>query len=259
MGKNLIFVSCGQFTEAEKTLGVLVKAVIDGTPGFEAYFAETVQDVEALGRHILDGLRRCAGAVVVLQDRGIVTQSDGIEWGHRSSVWINQEVAILAFRQFYETKKIPILAFADPKVKLEGAMTSLIVNPRPLTSPQDIANSVKAWLAETQFSAVSDEAFMAKWNELSESARMVVAGLLHEGGHYVNQQSVRRAVMGLFQIDVEPASQMLREARLQFQNTDLVKLIRNINTGEEMSVHPTWEIQLARQTARWLAEQRQNR
>src|SRR5437773_2014248 len=113
MGNKLIFVSCGQLTEAEKTLGVLMKAVVDGTPGFEAYFAETVQDLASLAHHVLNGIRQCAGAIVVLQDRGIVTYADGGEWGHRSSVWVNQEVAILAYRQFFEAKAIPILAFAD--------------------------------------------------------------------------------------------------------------------------------------------------
>jgi hypothetical protein len=48
MVENLIFVCCGQLTDAEKTLGVLVNTVIDSSPGFEAYFAETVQEVEAL-------------------------------------------------------------------------------------------------------------------------------------------------------------------------------------------------------------------
>ena len=256
MGNSLIFVSCGQFTDAEKTLGVLIKAVIDGTPGFEAYFAETVQDMEALGRHVLDGLQRCAGAIVILQDRGIVTQSDGAEWGHRSSVWVNQEVAILAYRQFYEAKKIPILAFADTKVRLEGAMTSLIVNPRPLAPAADIVTSVKSWLVETQFGAASDEAFMTKWNELSESGKMFVVGLLREGGRNVKQHSVRRTVTTMFGIDIEVASKLLREAKLEFQNTDLIKLIKDINTGDEFSVHPTWEFQLRRQAAQWLAKQK---
>jgi hypothetical protein len=256
MAKHLIFVSCGQLTEAEKTLGVLIKTVIDGTPGFESYFAETVQDVEALGRHVLDGIRRCVGAVVVLQDRGVVMRSDGIEWGHRSSVWVNQEVAILAYRQFFEEKKIPILAFAEAEVKLEGAMTSLIVNPRPLVSPQDVAGNVKTWLGETQFSGTSDDAFIIKWNQLSDDARKVVAGLLEEGGCNVKETAVRHAAMRLFGMQRELASQAVRESKLQFMATDLVKLIHDINSGDELSVHPTWEFQLRRQTARWLEEQR---
>jgi len=81
MSGNLIFVSCGQLTEQEKALGVLLKAVIDDTPGFEAYFAEAVHDFEALGRNVFDALRRCVGALVVLHDRGIVVGPEGEEWG----------------------------------------------------------------------------------------------------------------------------------------------------------------------------------
>lgn len=256
MEKTLIFVSCGQLTDAEKALGKSIKAAIDGTPGFEAYFAETVQDLESLGHHVMNGIERCAGAVVVLQDRGIVIQSDGAKWGCRSSVWVNQEVAIMAYRQFRDGQRIPILAFRDPNVKLEGAMTSLIVNPRPLTSPFDVADSVSAWLAEADFASGTGDAFAEKWEQLTNDARQVVAGLFAEGGRNVTEQVIRRAVMKLFQLPSETASEAVRKSRLQFQNTDLVKRITNSPSGPEMSVHPTWESQLRRQCNQWLAEQK---
>lgn len=253
MSKSLIFVSCGQLTEAEKTLGALLKVVIDGTPGFEAYFAETVHDFEALARHVLDGLRRCAGAVIVLQDRGIVLRGDGGEWGHPSSVWVNQELAILAYRQFFEARKIPVLAFADPNVKLEGAMTSLIVNARPLGSAQDVASAVLAWLGGAHFGAASDDAFVKKWAQLTDDARKVVVGLLDEGGHKAKEAAVRQAVMRRYGIDSNRASEMVRKAKLEFMATDLVKLIHDLHSGDELSLHPTWEFDLRRQSAQWLA------
>jgi len=253
MSKSLIFVSCGQLTEAEKTLGTSLKAVIDGTPGFEAYFAETVHDLEALARHVLDGLRRCAGAVVVLQDRGIVLGGDGGEWGHRSSVWVNQELAILAYRQFFEARNIPVIAFAEPTVKLEGAMTSLIVNAKPLGSAQDVASALRAWLGGTQFGAASDDAFIKKWAQLTDDARKVVVGLLDEGGHNAKETAVRHAVMRRYGIDSNRASEMVRNAKLEFMKTDLVKLIHDLHSGDELSLHPTWKFDLRRQSAHWLA------
>jgi len=54
MPKTLIFVSCGQSTEAEKAV------------------------------------QRCGGAVVLLHLRG----------EPRSSLWVNQKIAMLAYRQF---------------------------------------------------------------------------------------------------------------------------------------------------------------
>lgn len=252
MANNLIFVSCGQATKPEKDLGVRVKAKVDATPGFEAYFAETVHDLDTLARNIFDALRRCAGAVVVLHGRGMVTSPEGKEWGCRSSVWINQELAILAYRQFFESQRIPVLAFADPEVKLEGAMTSLIVNPSPLDSAGSVLPAVELWLAESRFGGVSDEAFQRKWTQLSEPAREVVAGLLAEGGYCVKETAVRHAVMRLFNTDRNRVSDNVRNAKLKFINTDLVKLIPNSHSGDELSVHPTWEFYLRRETNKWL-------
>jgi hypothetical protein len=148
MAKKLIFISCGQLTETEKSVGVLLKAVVEGIPGFQAYLAETVHDLDGLAHNVLEGIQNCCGAIVVLQDRGLVTQSDGKEWGRRSSVWVNQEIAILAYRQFFESKSIPILAFMDSAVKLEGAMTSLIVNALALPASAALASTVRQWLEE---------------------------------------------------------------------------------------------------------------
>jgi hypothetical protein len=68
VSNRLIFVSCGQLTTEEKSLGLAVKSAIDTTLGFEAYFAESVHDLEALGRNVFDALRRCSGAVVFLHN-----------------------------------------------------------------------------------------------------------------------------------------------------------------------------------------------
>ncbi len=159
----------------------------------------------------------------------------------------------MAYRQFFEAKKIAVLAFADSKVKLEGAMTSLIVNPRALGAPEDVASAVRAWLAKDQFGASSDEAFTRKWHQLSEVARKVLAGLLEEGGYNVKETAVRHAVMRLFNMQSNPASQAVRDAKSEFIKTDLVKLIHDKHSGDELSLHPTWDFHLRRQIAEWSA------
>ncbi len=100
---------------------------------------------------------------------------------------VNQEVAILAYRQFFESRNVPVLAFKEDGVKLEGAMTSLIVNPRPLGDVAEVKGAVSAWLADQEFTPVSDETFLIKWNTLTESARKVLASLIEEGGVNVKQ------------------------------------------------------------------------
>jgi hypothetical protein len=48
MVTRLIFVSCGQLNEEERSLGHRIKADIDATDGYEGYFADTVQDFTGL-------------------------------------------------------------------------------------------------------------------------------------------------------------------------------------------------------------------
>lgn len=109
MGKNLIFVSCGQQSDDEKSLGVAIKKEVDATPGFAGYFAQSVHELEAPAPHIFNALQRCAGAVVLLHDRGSFVDRAGKESGRRSSMWVNQEVAVLAYRQFFESRRVPVL------------------------------------------------------------------------------------------------------------------------------------------------------
>lgn len=236
-------------------MGLAVRAAINAIPGFEAYFAETIHDLEALGRNIFDALRRCSGAVVFLHERGTVLDASGAEWGQRCSVWVNQEIAILAYRRFIEARHLPVLVFKDERVRLEGAMTALIVNPLPITEPTEVVTTVLSWLNTNKFSVSSDDIFTKKWERLSEQSRRVVSCLLDQGGYQVKEGSVRRALIDTFGLPGNDASEIVRNARLEFIGTDLVKLIHNIYSGDELSVHPTWEFHLRRAIAQWRASQ----
>jgi hypothetical protein len=211
-----------------------------------------VHDLEALAQNVLKGLQECSGAIVVLQDRGTVTQTDGREWGHRSSVWVNQEIAILAYRQFFESKKIPILVFAEPTVKLEGAMTSLIVNPQPMPASAHIPSIVRAWLSGADASAPLTQKFVEKWAQLPDTAKMAVVVLVDEGGINVKESLVREGLAKRLSIDPNTADNALRDAKLNFMKTDLVKLVPNIRSGDELSINPTWQHQLRQKCGEWL-------
>src|SRR6476620_5143551 len=165
MPKRLIFVSCGQRTESECRLGKRLCQEINANDGLEAYFAENVQNLSSLSHHILDALGRCSGAVILLHPRGEVRAPDGKSLGVRSSVWINQEVAILAYRQQFEGSEIPILAFKDPSVTLEGAMTAFIVNPSEFRDEDEVIELLRAWLKGNGGKGpVSDrDEFESKW------------------------------------------------------------------------------------------------
>lgn len=245
MSEKIIFISCGQEIDEEKSLGTATKNLIDKTPGFRAYFAETVHDLDALASNIFDALRDCSGLIAILHDRGLVKKSDGQDWGHRSSVWINQEIAILAYRQRAEgiSIPIPILVFKEGIVKLEGAMTQLIVNPLPFGSQEEILAQVRDWLDTKHFppgSEVRHEIFLGNWSQLSPGALHTVAALSDLGGENVKENTVRRRLIQQYGYNKNDASRALREALGEFINNELVKLIPNTHSGDELSINSTW-------------------
>jgi hypothetical protein len=240
---RLIFVSCGQLRREEKRLGQRIKSEIEATPGFKAYLADAVQDLSGLSAHIFDALRRSSGAVIVLHPRGEIRANDGRVLGIRSSVWINQEVALLAYRQFFETKAIPVLAFRDPSVSLEGAMTAFILNPKPSIDEDSVLAEVRRWLAEEAPSGATDDndVFQAKWDALQADDRSILAALITEGGRDIKEQSVRHRLIRHHGFERNRASEVLRKRRTVLTKENLVQLRRNGNDGDEMSLHPYWE------------------
>jgi hypothetical protein len=240
---RLIFVSCGQLRPDESLLGQRIKSDIDATSGFTAYFADAVQDLSGLSAHILDALRRCSGAVIVLHPRGEIRAEDGRALGIRSSVWINQEVAVLAYRKFFEGRAIPILAFRDPAVTLEGAMTAFIVNPKASVKEGFVLGEVRKWLAGEALSGGTDESdvFQAKWDALQADDRAILAALIAEGGRDIKEQSVRRRLINHHRFERNRASEVLRRRQIVLSEENLVRVHHNKDDGNEMSLHHQWE------------------
>jgi len=248
MSERLIFISCGQQTREEKSLGTAVKNAVNTTSGFKAYFAEYVQSLDALSENIFNGLRKCSGLIAFMHERGEVTNNEE-EWGYRSSVWVNQELAILAYRNQFEGISIPVLAFKDQRVRLEGAMTSLIVNPKALGSEEEIVEDVREWLMNQEFSSASavDERFLSKWEQLPQEIRRVVSAILDEGGENVKEGVAKKCLRDRYGFSKEAASKAVYDSHAWFMSTDLVKLIHNIHSGDEMTVNPTWKWHIVRQ------------
>jgi hypothetical protein len=251
IAERLKFISCGQQTPEERNLGTAVKQFIDSTPGYKAYFAEYVQSLDALARNVFDGLCKCSGMISFLLERGLVTIDGDKEWGSRSSVWVNQEIAILAYRKQFEGIDIPILVFKDKSVRLEGAMTSLIVNPSPIVSEEDILMKVESWIQTAVFSNLTgtDDRFLSKWQKLSSPSKKVIIALLDEGATNVKKSAIRICLREKYGMEKNESISAISSAILEFINTDLVKLIPNIHSGDEMSLNPTWQWHIRRAVA----------
>jgi len=132
-----IFVSCGQFTEAEKSVGKEIVQIVKAITGIEAFFAEQVQDLNGLDSNILNALRECAGFITVIHPRGKIIRPDG-STHIRASVWIEQEIAIATYIQRVEKRTLPVIAFIHQSVGREGIRDLLHLNPILFTDENQI-------------------------------------------------------------------------------------------------------------------------
>src|SRR5258706_12005951 len=88
-----IFISCGQANPNEKILGRQIKDLID-SKGHSAYFAENQQSLDGLTKNIFQELNKSQALIAVMHRRDLLKSDE-----FRGSVWIEQEIAIAAFRQ----------------------------------------------------------------------------------------------------------------------------------------------------------------
>ena len=128
MNKPLIFISCGQYTDAEKHLGKAIVKMVEEVTEMEAFFAEDVQNLNGLDSNILNALRDCVAFITVMHPRGKINRLDGSS--HiRASVWIEQEIAIATYIQRVEHRALPVIAFIHESVGREGIRDLLHLNP----------------------------------------------------------------------------------------------------------------------------------
>jgi hypothetical protein len=146
MSKPFIFVSCGQFTDAEKSLGKEIVRVVESTTPLTAFFAEQVHDLNGLNDNILNALRNCAGFITVIHPRGKIQRPDGSSHV-RASVWIEQEIAIAAYVQSVEKRPLPVIAFIHESVGREGIRELIHLNPIQFVNEVDVLKALPGRLA----------------------------------------------------------------------------------------------------------------
>jgi hypothetical protein len=119
MIRQTVFISCGQFSDAERRLGRQIAEKIRVLTDLEPFFADEVQDLNGLDANILNALRNCVAFITVLHPRGEIRRPDGSVLV-RGSIWIEQEIAIATYIQRVENRQLPIVAFKHKLVGLEG-------------------------------------------------------------------------------------------------------------------------------------------
>ncbi len=124
---SLVFVSCGQLTAEEKSLGQAIAAAINEIDGLESYFADTQTSLEGITANIFAKLNECVAFVTIMQERGTVNY-DGHDGFNRASLWIEQEIAVASFIRHTLGRKIEPFTFIQKGIKREGLRAQLMLN-----------------------------------------------------------------------------------------------------------------------------------
>jgi hypothetical protein len=147
---QLVFISCGQFSEAERKLGrELSSAVDEFLPPFKGYFAQNQNSLDTLSRNIFGALNECAGFVAVLHRRGVVETPNGEHT--RASVWIEQEIAIAAFLTQISRKQFPVAVYIQKGIKREGVRDLLTLNLAEFESESEVLVDFKERVSGGRF------------------------------------------------------------------------------------------------------------
>jgi len=197
MIRKTIFISCGQFTDAERRLGRQISEMVSKLTDLEPFFAEEVQDLNGLDANILNALRNCIAFITVLHPRGEIKRPDGSTLV-RGSVWIEQEIAIATYIQHVENRPLPIIAFKHKAVGREGIRDLLHLNPIEFTDE----NEVLAVLPKR----------LERWKSLRPSGielRLVSKIAGQQDGHII-----RRLAIGLVNETNQPIERYEIEIRL---------------------------------------------
>lgn len=147
-GRPLVFISCGQYTDAEKAIGVKISDIIRSHTDYVPYFAENQRSFEGLSNSILAALHRMCAMVVIMHKRGEVkTPHDRF---HRGSVWVEQEIAIAAAMQ-HAGRDIIVAAYVQDGIKREGLRDLLHLNPISFITEDDIAKHFESLVVHGGF------------------------------------------------------------------------------------------------------------
>ena len=152
-GNPIVFISCGQRTDAERQLGSDIGQLVSELTPFEPYFAEYQTSLEGLSKHVFHALNRSVGLIAVLHHRGNVQPMNLV----RGSVWVEQEIAIAAFLEQVFGRKLHVAAFCEAGLAREGLRENLLLNPKDFVHEREIVDHLRRLLPtwRTPLSATS--------------------------------------------------------------------------------------------------------
>jgi hypothetical protein len=149
LDRPLVFISCGQYTDQEKSLGIAIANTVKEMTGCEGYFAENQNSLQGLTQHIFVALSRAAGFIAVMHHRGHVETPAGKHV--RGSVWVEQEIAIAAFLTQAQGRNLPVLVYIQRGIEREGVRQQLRLKPVEFETEEEVLEDLKGQIANRIF------------------------------------------------------------------------------------------------------------
>lgn len=153
-GRKIVFISCGQCTAEERTLGLEIARLIETQTEYEAYFAQNEQSLEGVTTRILGALGACIGFVGIMHKRGDVSGPDAT--GARGSVWVEQEIALVSYRAQVLGHSLAILTYVQEGIVLEGLRQVILLNSEPFKTNDDVLTDFGRRLSAGSFLRVKE-------------------------------------------------------------------------------------------------------
>lgn len=159
--KPLVFISCGQFTPDEISLGTAVEALVRDETDLDPYFAEQQNSLDDLTANILSNLNRAAGFIAIMHHRGEFDSPNG----HviRGSVWIEQELAIASFIQHVLGRRIEVALYLQRGIGREGIRQQLRLKPIEFDTSDDVLTDLRARLKSWTIESTAGQPLQAEW------------------------------------------------------------------------------------------------
>jgi hypothetical protein len=148
-GRRIIFISCGQCTAEERTLGLEMARLIETHTEYEAYFAQNEQSLDGVTTRILGALGACVGFVGVMHKRGDVFGPRATT--ARGSVWVEQEIALVSYRVQVLGHSLAILTYVQEGIALEGVRQVILLNSEPFKTNDDVLTDFSRRLSAGSF------------------------------------------------------------------------------------------------------------
>jgi hypothetical protein len=139
---KIVFIACGQLTKKELRLGKKLENLVNSKSGLKAFLAETVNDPQGLTTLIFENLSKCVGFIGILHNR----KSNKRNTSRFGSLWINQEIGILAYKRSQKKEPIPYKVFIEKGLEIEGVLRYIGGRPEKFITDDVVVENVNNWL-----------------------------------------------------------------------------------------------------------------